>query len=59
MELDLDFTADGVAVLMHDETVDRTTNGMGAVGTLRLAELRTLDATGKHRLRWAWQGRGG
>lgn len=55
----MDFTADGVAVLMHDETVDRTTNGMGAVGTLRLAELRTLDATGKHRLRWAWQGRGG
>ncbi|XP_036794981.1 glycerophosphodiester phosphodiesterase 1 isoform X6 [Oncorhynchus mykiss] len=50
VELDLGFTADGEAVLMHDETVDRTTNGTGAVGTLRLAELRTLDATGKHRL---------
>ncbi|XP_071002209.1 glycerophosphodiester phosphodiesterase 1-like isoform X4 [Oncorhynchus clarkii lewisi] len=50
VELDLGFTADGEAVLMHDETVDRTTNGTGAVGALRLAELRTLDATGKHRL---------
>ncbi|XP_071268176.1 glycerophosphodiester phosphodiesterase 1-like isoform X1 [Salvelinus alpinus] len=56
VELDLGFTADGVAVLMHDETVDRTTNGTGAVGTLRLAELRTLDATGKHRLREKFKG---
>uniref|UniRef100_A0A8C7KCT0 Glycerophosphodiester phosphodiesterase 1 n=1 Tax=Oncorhynchus kisutch TaxID=8019 RepID=A0A8C7KCT0_ONCKI len=29
VELDLGFTADGEAVLMHDETVDRTTNGTG------------------------------
>uniref|UniRef100_A0A8C7KCT9 Glycerophosphodiester phosphodiesterase 1 n=1 Tax=Oncorhynchus kisutch TaxID=8019 RepID=A0A8C7KCT9_ONCKI len=39
VELDLGFTADGEAVLMHDETVDRTTNGTGAVGTLRLETL--------------------
>uniref|UniRef100_A0A4W5R755 Glycerophosphodiester phosphodiesterase 1 n=1 Tax=Hucho hucho TaxID=62062 RepID=A0A4W5R755_9TELE len=56
VELDVGFTADGVAVLMHDETVDRTTNGTGAVGTLRLAELRTLDATGRHRLREKFKG---
>ncbi|CAB1342459.1 unnamed protein product [Coregonus sp. 'balchen'] len=56
VELDLGFTADGVAVLMHDETVDRTTNGTGAVGMLRLAELRTLDATGRHRLREKFKG---
>ncbi|KAJ7989331.1 hypothetical protein DPEC_G00303430 [Dallia pectoralis] len=56
VELDLGFTADGVAVLMHDETVERTTNGTGAVGTLGLADLRALDATAKHRLREKFKG---
>ncbi|XP_010887751.1 glycerophosphodiester phosphodiesterase 1-like isoform X2 [Esox lucius] len=56
VELDLGFTADGVAVLMHDQTVERTTNGTGAVGTLDLAELRTLDATARHRLREKFKG---
>ncbi|KAJ8254195.1 hypothetical protein COCON_G00208070 [Conger conger] len=51
VELDLEFTADGVPVLMHDETVDRTTNGSGPVGKLRFVELRKLDASVKHRLR--------
>jgi len=35
-------SADGVPVLMHDDTVDRTTNGSGAVSRLTLAELRRM-----------------
>ena len=44
VETDVQLSADGVPVLMHDETVDRTTNGTGAVADLTLAELRALDA---------------
>ncbi|XP_055008713.1 glycerophosphodiester phosphodiesterase 1-like [Boleophthalmus pectinirostris] len=51
VQLDLSFTADGVAVLMHDETVDRTTNGSGPLSKLRFAQIRTLDAAARHRLK--------
>jgi glycerophosphoryl diester phosphodiesterase len=44
IELDLALTADGVAVVMHDRTVDRTTSGTGEVDELTLEELRALDA---------------
>jgi glycerophosphoryl diester phosphodiesterase len=44
LELDLHLTADGHVVVIHDETVDRTTSGTGAVGALPLAELQALDA---------------
>lgn len=44
VEADLHLSADGVPVLMHDPTVDRTTNGSGEVANLTLAELKTLDA---------------
>lgn len=50
VELDLEFTADGVAILMHDDTVDRTTNGSGPLSQMRLSELGKLDAAAKHRL---------
>lgn len=43
-ELDVTLTSDGVPVLMHDNSVDRTTNGKGAVGSLTYAEIRKLDA---------------
>ncbi len=43
-ELDTYLTADGVAVLLHDGTVDRTTDGTGPIGKLTLAEVRKLDA---------------
>ncbi len=43
-ELDVHQTADGELVLMHDDTVDRTTNGTGSVWELTLKELRSLDA---------------
>jgi glycerophosphoryl diester phosphodiesterase len=44
IELDVHLTRDGAAVVIHDETVDRTTNGRGTVARLRLRELRRLDA---------------
>jgi glycerophosphoryl diester phosphodiesterase len=44
LEMDLRFSADGEIVLMHDATVDRTTNGQGRVADLTLGDLRTLDA---------------
>jgi len=44
LELDVRGTADGVPVLMHDETVDRTTNGTGRVTDFTLAQLKGLDA---------------
>jgi glycerophosphoryl diester phosphodiesterase len=42
MECDVRHTRDGQLVLMHDETVDRTTTGSGKVETLSLKELRQL-----------------
>jgi glycerophosphoryl diester phosphodiesterase len=44
LEMDTQSTADGVLVLMHDDTVDRTTDGTGAVNALTLDELKALDA---------------
>lgn len=44
LEMDLHITSDGVLVLMHDETVDRTTDGSGEIESMTLAELKTLDA---------------
>ena len=44
IEMDLRATADGHVVVMHDSTVDRTTDGRGAVGDLVLEEVRSLDA---------------
>lgn len=42
VEIDVRRTHDGALVLMHDETVDRTTDGSGRVDELTLAEVRTL-----------------
>ena len=44
VEIDVRFTLGDVPVLMHDETVDRTTNGTGQVTSLTLAQVRSLDA---------------
>ncbi len=44
VETDLQLTSDGVPVLMHDWTVDRTTNGTGPVWAMTFAELQQLDA---------------
>jgi len=44
VELDVTLTRDGVPIVIHDDTVDRTTNGKGAVQDLTLAEIQQLDA---------------
>jgi glycerophosphoryl diester phosphodiesterase len=44
LEMDVQATADGVVVLMHDPTVDRTTDGAGPVSSFTVAALRQLDA---------------
>lgn len=44
VEVDLALTADGHAVLMHDDRVDRTTDGTGPIAELTLAQVRSLDA---------------
>ncbi|MEX2187098.1 MAG: glycerophosphodiester phosphodiesterase family protein [Pirellulales bacterium] len=44
MEIDVRLTADGVAVLMHDDALDRTTNGTGNVASMTLAQLKQVDA---------------
>ncbi|KAA5803500.1 glycerophosphodiester phosphodiesterase [Alkalicaulis satelles] len=44
LEVDTQMTADGVLVLMHDDTVDRTTNGSGLVSELTLEQIVRLDA---------------
>ncbi|MFI6996335.1 glycerophosphodiester phosphodiesterase [Nocardia sp. NPDC050175] len=44
IEIDLRVTADGQVVVMHDDTVDRTTDGHGRVVDLTLAEIKALDA---------------
>ncbi|WP_273846456.1 glycerophosphodiester phosphodiesterase [Rubrobacter calidifluminis] len=44
LELDLRLTSDGCVVVMHDATVDRTTDGSGPVRGMTLERLRRLDA---------------
>jgi glycerophosphoryl diester phosphodiesterase len=44
LEMDVHATADGKIVVIHDATVDRTTNGTGAVAALSFESLRKLDA---------------
>ena len=44
LEMDVRTTADGHPVVLHDATVDRTTDGRGAVNEMTLAQLKNLDA---------------
>jgi len=44
IEFDVKLTADKQVVVIHDQTVDRTTNGKGKVNQLTLSELKRLDA---------------
>ena len=44
IETDVRMCADGQLVLMHDETVDRTTDGTGLVKDMTLAQMQALDA---------------
>jgi glycerophosphoryl diester phosphodiesterase len=44
LELDVHATRDGEVVVIHDPTVDRTTNGTGPIAEMTLAEVQALDA---------------
>lgn len=44
LEMDLRRTSDGEIVVLHDDTVDRTTDGQGPVDSYTLAKLKQLDA---------------
>jgi len=49
IELDVTLSQDGQIVVIHDDSVDRTTNGVGEVSDMTLAELQALDAgQGEH-----------
>lgn len=46
VEFDVKLTRDGVPIVMHDDMVDRTTDGTGAVRDMTFDRIRTLDAGG-------------
>ena len=62
IELDLHATVDGIVVALHDDTVDRTTDGSGLVREMTFAELRQLDAgyrfTRDGGQTYPWRGKG-
>lgn len=43
VECDVSFTSDGYAVLLHDDTVDRTSNGTGRISNMTFNQVRGLD----------------
>jgi glycerophosphoryl diester phosphodiesterase len=62
IELDVHLSADGVPVVVHDPSVDRTTDGRGHVGALSLDEILRLDAgarfTADDGATFPWRGHG-
>jgi glycerophosphoryl diester phosphodiesterase len=56
VELDVQLTADGHVVVMHDATVDRTTDGRGDVRRMELGDVRSLSAGYPERFGGAWSG---
>ncbi|MBP6181596.1 glycerophosphodiester phosphodiesterase family protein [Flavobacterium sp.] len=50
IELDVHLSADGELMVVHDETIDRTTNGKGFVNKLSLCELKTFRINGEHKI---------
>lgn len=50
IELDVHLSADGELMVIHDETIERTTNGKGFVNKLSLRELKTFQIDGKHQI---------
>jgi glycerophosphoryl diester phosphodiesterase len=47
IELDVTLTKDRIPVIIHDDTVDRTTDGHGPISAMTLAEVKKLDASHK------------
>lgn len=54
IELDVQLSRDGVVMVIHDETVDRTTNGRGFVRNLTCKELKNLDASKVRRKKFSF-----
>lgn len=52
VEFDVKLTADGVVILMHDDSLERTTSGRGRVAGATWAQIRDLDAGGWFGPRW-------
>ena len=50
IELDVHLSADGEIIVIHDETIDRTTNGKGFVNALSLRELKAFRIDSKHQI---------
>lgn len=50
IELDVRLSADGKIIVIHDETVDRTTNGAGRVNDFSLQELKTFRINEHHQI---------
>ena len=50
IELDVHLSADGELIVIHDETIDRTTNGKGFVNALSLRELKNFQIDGIHKI---------
>lgn len=48
LELDLRMTEDDVLIIMHDETIDRTTNGKGKVSDLSLKDIKKYETIGNY-----------
>lgn len=48
IEFDVQLCADGVPIIMHDDTVDRTCDGVGRVADLTLSDLRMLTIENEH-----------
>jgi len=48
IELDVELTSDGVTVILHDDTVDRTTDGQGRINDMTFDEARKLNAAARH-----------
>jgi glycerophosphoryl diester phosphodiesterase len=55
LKLDIHLSADGHPVVIHDFTLERTTDGAGPVSALRVRELKRLDAGGWHHRRFRGQ----
>ena len=49
LEFDVRASADGHLLILHDESVDRTTDGAGKIWQLSFAEVRALDASARHK----------
>lgn len=53
LELDVQISSDGIPVVIHDDTVDRTSSGTGAVKSMTFAQLNALDNGSKFSARFS------